>query len=465
MAVRPGARSGRLAGFLIALLMAALLRTEAAAADLFFQTLYEFGLNPKNPRAGLVQGSDGNFYGTTAFGGTNGESGTVFQFTPSGQFRVLHSFQGSEGALPWAGLVPGNDGNLYGTTERGGTNGEFGTVYQITTSGEFTVLHHFDGVDGRFPQATLAQGTDTNFYGTTALGGTNSDNGTVFRITPGGVFSSLFSFNGTNGSRPLAGLIQGRDGNFYGTTSGGGPDYDGTSVFGNGTVFQLTPDGKLTSLFFFKGTNGSDPEGSLVEGSDGNFYGTTQSGGAYNDNGTVFKITSAGELSTLYSFSGPDGNYPVAGLIRDNAGNLFGTTSGDAPHTFGTAFQMTPGGALATLFSFNGTNGASPVGGLFAANDGNFYGTTFEGGAGGGGTLFRLAQPPLIAAVSASDGNATLTWTSFTNGTYRVEYKPALTDPSWSALDADIIATGNQTSTTTSLASGTQRFYRIRLLP
>jgi len=447
------------------LIVASFSLTQAAGAKLALQTLYEFESNPKNPRGVLAQGSDGNLYGTTVFGGTNGGNGTVFRITPAGLLTVLHSFQGSDGAKPMAGLVEGSDGFFYGTTETGAPNGEFGGVFQITTSGEVTILHYFDGLDGSFPRAALVQGRDGSFYGTTVSGGTNSDNGTVFKITPSGLFTSLFSFNGRNGSRPTAGLVQGSDGSFYGTTSEGGPNYDGTTIVGNGTVFKIAPEGVFRSLYAFNGTDGSDPEAGLVEGSDGMFYGTTQFGGPNGDNGTIFKITPAGALTTLYSFGGPGGSYPVAGLARGSDGNFYGTTEGDNTTAFGTIFRITPAGVLTTLYSFNGTNGASPVAGLIQGLDGNFYGTTFERGAGGGGTLFRLVEPPLIDTMPASNGRVTLIWNSFTNGTYRVEYKPELAGPDWMALNGDVLATHNTTSITTSLEGAAQRFYRIRLLP
>ena len=442
---------------------------QAAGANLALQTLYEFESNPKNPQGVLVQGSDGNLYGTTVFGGTNSSNGTVFQITPAGLLTVLHSFQGSDGAMPSAGLVEGSDGLFYGTAERGAPNGELGSVFRITTSGEVTILHYFNGLDGSFPRAALVQGRDGGFYGTTVSGGTNKgtngDNGTVFKITPSGLFTSLFSFNGRNGSRPTAGLVQGSDGSFYGTTSEGGPDYDGTTIVGHGTVFKITPEGVFASLYALNGTDASDPEAGLVEGSDGQFYGTTQFGGTNGDNGTVFKITPAGALTHFHSFAGSDGSFPVAGLARGSDGNFYGTTEGDNTNIFGTIFRMTPAGVLTTLFSFKGTNGASPVAGLIQGLDGNFYGTTFEGGAGGGGTLFRLVEAPLIAAVPASSGRMTLSWNSFTNGTYRVEYKPGLAGPDWIALDGDVVATHNTTSITNSFGGAAQRFYRIRLVP
>ena len=461
------------AEILVALVVASSSPALGATENLSLQTLYEFrsnpqNPNPKNPRAGLTQGNDGNFYGTTALGGTNGERGAVFQITPSGLLTLLHSFQGLDGALPWAGLAQGSDGLWYGTAQGGGTNGDFGVIFQMAGNGEFNVLHHFGGFDGRSPQAALVQGNDGSFYGTTAAGGTNLDNGTVFKITPSGVFTSLFSFKGTNGSRPKASLVRGVDGNFYGTTSQGGPDYDGASVSGDGTIFRITADGALTSLFFFNEINGSDPEADLVEGSDGNFYGTTQFGGSGADSGTVFKLTPSGTFTKLYAFSGQDGSYPLAGLTRDSDGNFYGTTAGDMlsrTNTFGTIFRLTPAGTLTTLVSFKGSNGASPVARLCLGNDGNLYGTAFDGGAGDGGTIFRLVEPLLIKAVAVTNGNVTLTWASFTHGTYRVEHNPSLTQATWAALVPEVAATNTATTITASFESAIHGFFRIRLLP
>jgi uncharacterized repeat protein (TIGR03803 family) len=450
---------------LLALLAPLVFSSSATGADLSLQTLVEFQSNPKNPRGELVEGSAGNFYGTTTFGGTNGENGTVFQMTPSGTLTLLHSFGGSDGSLPSAGLASGNDGFWYGTAAAGGANGDFGVVFRISTTGDLTVLHSFSGSDGDAPRAALARGNDGNFYGTTAFGGTNGDHGTVFQITPGGIFTSLFSFNGTNGSRPMSRLVQGNDGAFYGTTSEGGSGYGGAIFGGDGTVFRIASGGGFTSLFSFHGNDGSDPEAGMVKGNDGNFYGTTQSGGANGDNGTVFKISPAGSLTTLHSFDGADGNYPLGCLALGSDGNFYGTTAGDNATAFGTIFRIAPGGALTTMFYFNGIRGASPAAGLVLARDGNFYGTAFEGGAGDGGTVFRLVEPVLIGPVSASNGNVRLTWTTFTNGTYRVEYRTELIDPGWTALSADVLATNSSTSITDNPEGGARRFYRIRLLP
>ena len=452
-------------GVLILAIITAVAAVRIAGAAPSLQNLHAFGSNPKNPNAGLLQANDGSFYGTTEFGGTSGENGTVFRITPNGAFTSLFSFNGTNGSRPAASLILGNDGSLYGTTTAGGTNGDNGTIFKITPSGLFTSLHSFNGANGRSPQGALVQGTDGSLYGTTTFGGANSDSGTVFKITLGGVFTPLFSLpsNGRSGSGPMSGLLQASDGNFYGTTSGGGPTGD------NGTVFRITPAGAFTSLFSFSGANGSGPAAGLIRGNDGNLYGTTQYGGANGDNGTVFRITTSGALTSLYSFSGPDGNFPVAGLVQGGDGNFYGTTSGDrtfdGTNTFGTIFRITPGGVLSTLNIFDGVSGATPVAGLAQGNDGNFYGTTFEGGSGSGGTVFRMVEPPIITVITALNGIVTVTWTSFIQGTYRVEYKPSLGASIWSVRVPDVTATSNRTSITDSAGGATQRFYRVRLLP
>jgi uncharacterized repeat protein (TIGR03803 family) len=440
-----------------------------AGATLSLQTLYEFQSNPKNPRAELVRGSDGNFYGTTTFGGTNGENGTVFQLTPARVLTVLHSFAGPDGALPAAGLTQGVDEFWYGSAQAGGTNGDAGTLFRLDAAGNFDVLHSFGGPDGRFPQATLVRGRDGSFYGTTVYGGTNGDNGTLFRWGSQNGFASLFSFDGTNGSHPTGRLLQAADGNFYGTTSEGGVDYNGAASPGNGTIFRMSPDGQVTRLFSFSGPDGSGPAAGLVEGGDGGLYGTTQFGGTNGDNGTVFKTTAAGELTMLYSFKGGDGNYPVADLTLAGDGTFLGSTSGDrafgGTNTFGTLFRITPAGLLSTLVAFNGTNGGCPLARLTAGDDGNYYGTAFQGGAGEGGTLFRLVEPPVITGIAPANGTVTVSWTSFTNGNYRLEFQTDLSALDWTALMPDVVASGGRTSMDDPLPDGARRFYRVRLLP
>jgi len=257
----------------------------------------------------------------------------------------------------------------------------------------FNSLFSFDNGDGADPYAGLIQGTDGNFYGTTEDGGANCGEGgcgTVFKITPSGKLTTLYSFcsqsNCTDGAYPYAGLIQATDGNFYGTAQSGGAN-------GGGTIFKITPSGKLTTLHSFDGTDGAYPYARLIQATNGNFYGTTQSGGADGD-GTVFKITLGGKLTTLHSFDGTDGAYPYAGLIQATDGNFYGTTESGGANGDGTVFKITLGGKLTTLYSFcsqsNCTDGGYPYAGLVQATDGNFYGTTVNGGADGDGRLFKI---------------------------------------------------------------------------
>jgi len=398
------AREPQLMKMLGSLLMVLLFGGQTQGAGFSLETLYAWVSNPKHAQGSLLQASDGSFYGTTWFGGTNGENGTVFRITATRALSILHAFDGSDGALPSAGLVQGTDGGLYGVAQGGGAKGDFGAIFRITTNGAFTLLHSFGGLDGSQPQADLVQGSDGAFYGTTACGGANGDSGTVFKITSNGVFTSLFSFSsdGSNGRGPRASLVQDNDGNFYGTTALGGASGN------HGTVFRISPSGGFTSLFSFDGTNGSGPEAGLARGRDGDFFGTTQFGGTNGDKGTVFKITPSGTLSSLHSFSGPDGSYPMARLALGSDNQFYGTTSGDrafgGTNTFGTIFRITAGGTLTTLACFFGTDGASPLAALIQGNDGRFYGTTFEGGPGGGGTIFRVSEAPTASLLPASDG-------------------------------------------------------------
>ncbi len=287
------------------------------------------------PYAGLVQSSDGNIYGTTASGGSSGR-GTVFEITPSGTETALYSFPAGS-SEPYTGLIQGSDGNFYGTTGANGTSDD-GTVFKITPSGTETVLHAFakSGTDGQIPYAGLIQGSDGNFYGTTYFGGANGL-GTVFKVTPSGTETVLYSFaGGSDGEHPYAGVVQGSDGNFYGTTYQGG-----TSGFG--TVFKLTPSGTETVLYTFAGASvdGASPEAGVIQGTDGNFYGNTLQGGA-SGLGTVFKLTPSGTETILHSFAGgSDGANPGANLLQGSDGNLYGSTGAGGTSGHGTFFKVT----------------------------------------------------------------------------------------------------------------------------
>jgi uncharacterized repeat protein (TIGR03803 family) len=339
----------------------------------------------------LVQGTDGNLYGTAPSGGAN-SGGTVFKVTPTGTVTTLYSFctqiNCTDGKTPLAGLVLGANGAFYGTTSVGGANDD-GTVFSVTSGGALTTLHSFDlPVDGAYLTAALVQGTNGTFYGTTDEGGTNNY-GTVFSINSGGAVTTLHSFDRTDGAYPDAALVQATNGNFFGTTSDGGANDDGT-------VFSITSGGTLTTLHNFDGTDGAYPYAPLVQASNGTFYGTTIEGGA-NGYGTVFSITSGGTLTTLHGFDSTDGSYLYAALIQATNGTLYGTSSegGTANCSFGqpcgTVFSITSGGTLTTLHSFDVTDGEEPHGALVQDTDGTFYGVTYEGGTSNYGTIFSLA--------------------------------------------------------------------------
>jgi uncharacterized repeat protein (TIGR03803 family) len=375
-----------------------------------FKTLYSFkGTDGQWPAAELVQGTNGNLYGTTYVGGTstrchpNPGCGNVFKITSSGVLTTLHSFDVADGQYPLAGLIQATNGSLYGTTYEGGPSNSNGTVFKITPSGMLTTLHNFEFfTDGADPLAALIQGTDGKFYGTTFYGG--ADNlGTVFKITPSGMLTTLLMFDATDGNGPRAGLVQTTNGGFYGTTLGGG-------AYRSGAVFRITPQGTVDTLYSFCRQSGC-PDGNLlyaglVQGSDGNFYGTTYEGGTYG-NGTVFVITPTGALTTLHSFDDTDGAFPDAALFQATDGNLYGTTGAGGANAnssctdgCGTLFRITPSGSLSTLYNFCSrsgcTDGQSPKAALIQDTNGKFYGTTELGGANnaceyGCGTVFSLS--------------------------------------------------------------------------
>ncbi|MGA3268806.1 MAG: choice-of-anchor tandem repeat GloVer-containing protein [Verrucomicrobiota bacterium] len=348
------------------------------------------------PCAGLVQGADGNFYGTTTEGGSAFD-GTAFRWAPASGFTTLHSFTGgSYGAYPYGQLIQGTNQYFYGTTLEDGNDG-YGVIFQMNAHGAASTLYSFtDGNDGGFPYAGLLQGTDGNYYGTTEEGGA-SDAGVVFKMTPSGAVTGIYEFtDGDDGGYPYGGLVQGTDGNLYGTTLEGGAD-------GFGTVFSLNTNGILRTLVSFDYSNGGYPEAGVIQGTDGNFYGTTYEGGT-NGYGEVFRCATNGTLTILYSFKSTDGAEPAAALMQGNDGNLYGTTSAGGPGGQGSVFKITTNGALTTLLWFDGFNGANPQGSLIQATDGRIYGTTPFGGTGfnqssggGFGTVLQLTVPVFVA--------------------------------------------------------------------
>jgi len=344
------------------------------------------------PMAPLVLGHDGNYYGTTFTGGRN-SLGNVFKMTPAGSVTDLYDFCSqagcTDGVEPEAGLVLGSDGNFYGTTSAGGPTGG-GVVFKITSGGSYTVIHNFCSVggclDGGASLAPLVLASDGNFYGTAVAGGANQI-GVIFRISPGGTYTKLYSFDQTHGENPH-GLIQARDGLLYGTTEEGGAN-------GYGTVYKTTLSGSVTLLYTFCGTppcvvDGGQSYASLVQGADGNFYGTTFTGGA-DDYGTVYKITSSGTLTTLHSFTLVDGGQLIAPLLLASDGTFYGNTTIGGTTGAGTLFSITPGGGFALLYSLNGqSEGAHPMAALVQAGSNGFIGTANAGGSHNDGTIFEL---------------------------------------------------------------------------
>ncbi|HTQ31542.1 MAG TPA: choice-of-anchor tandem repeat GloVer-containing protein [Opitutaceae bacterium] len=378
------------------------------------------------PFAGLTLGTDGNFYGTTYYGGSTYVSssnlglGTVFKLTPAGAFTTLVSFTGSNGEYPFAGVTQGSDGNFYGTTNPSvfdPASSNFGIIFKMTPGGALTTLTSFNIFAGEYPFAGLIQGKDGSFYGATSVGG-NGVYGTLFKITPSGtsgsVMSGLVSFSGANGAFPAANLVQGSDGNFYGTTYYGGSTFVSANNPGDGTVFKVTPAGTLTTLVSFTGSNGEFPAAPLVQGSDGNFYSTTtEDNGA--DAGTVFKMTPAGALTTLAFFNVANGATPN-GLMQGSDGNFYGTANagGDSNNVNdgdGVIFRVTPAGNLTALVLFDGANGSGSLASLVQGSDGNYYGTTTAGGKSGYGVVFQLIVPPLTNAPVFSPAAGTYTST------------------------------------------------------
>ena len=372
----------------------------------FLTTLVEFsrgenGPDAANPLAGLIQGSNGNFYGTTATGGARG-SGTAFKMTPSGDLTILVEF-GSDGAdaRPEGGLVEADDGSFYGTTRLGGAD-NLGTVFKLTSSGTVTTLVEFTGNGpnnkGKAPYASLLLASDGNYYGTTREGGA-SDLGTVFRMTPSGNLTTLAELSdsgpGSTAVAPQSALLEGADGNFYGTTVFGGEA-------GAGTIFRMTPGGELTTLLEFGGeVAGSRPMSRLVVGADGAFYGTT--------NSTVFRLNSELEFATLVTFSSSPlgfaaGSSPRGRLALDSAGNFYGTNFGGGSATRGTIFKLNPNGHLTTLVDFTGdgeiNKGSFPQHGLLLGSDGNFFGATQRGSFGlQSGSIFTMTPAGVLTTL------------------------------------------------------------------
>ena len=333
------------------------------------------------PLRELSADQNGNFYGTTPDSGAN-SYGAVYRVTPDGLLTAIGELGSSSGAHPVGGVVQGNDGNFYGSTTDNVGGAHNGTLFRLTPGGTLTTLFQFDGANGSVPLASLAKGSDGNFYGTTSAGGA-SGYGVVFKLTPAGAYTVLHHFDGTSGREPLARLKQGHDGLLYGTTRQGGAS-------GLGTVFSISTSGVFTLLASFDGANGAYPYAEVTEMSDGSFYGTASEGGAYGF-GTIFRLQS-GTLTAVYSFSPETGVFPEGGLTPGSDGTSFyGTASQGGEGGYGTVFKFETAGSLSVLTAFGFWNGAFPTSTLSPDGKGNLYGTTAEGGLFGDGSIFRLA--------------------------------------------------------------------------
>jgi uncharacterized repeat protein (TIGR03803 family) len=367
-----------------------------------FTVLHSFkgGTDGENPNGGVVRDPAGNLYGTTSYGGSF-NFGTVFKLDTAGKETVLYTFTGgADGSIPLAGVIRDAAGNLYGTTEAGGdltckSSIGCGTVFKVDATGNESVLYSFTpAADGAgTPFAGVIRDAAGNLYGTTADGGPYYS-GTVFKLDTTGKETVLYTFTGgqggTDGFLPAGALIRDAAGNLYGTTQLGGN-------YSFGTVFKVDPTGTETVLYRFRGGySGDQPAGGVIMDREGNLYGTTEGGGYYFD-GTVFKLNPVGNKTVLYHFgSGEDGTLPVAGVIADTAGNLYGTTAYGGTFNLGTVFKLDKTGKETVLHNFTGgADGALPVAGLLRDAAGNLYGTAYFGGDcsvdGGCGVVFKIA--------------------------------------------------------------------------
>jgi uncharacterized repeat protein (TIGR03803 family) len=391
---------------LLSVIAAALLFAVAANAQTYTPLYTYLGTNRNNtgilPPDAMSQGQDGTLYTTDAYNGAN-NLGSVFKMTTAGQPTTVYSFcplTGClDGAYPMGGVALGFDGNLYGTTQGGGKHAA-GTVFKVTPTGTVTTLWTFaNGTDESVPIFPLLQAQDGNLYGV-SLAQYNGQYGAFYKVSSSGVFSVLHDFTFTDGSNPNL-PTAGTDGNFYGTTYLGGSPACAGYQYGCGVVYKLTPAGKRTVLRAFKGFYSSDgalPVGVLVQGYDGNYYGTTREGGnsanCGGGCGAVFKITPAGVLTILHNFTGhPDGAYPDAGLTLGTDGNLYGVTSAGGKFNLGALFKITPAGTETVLHDFctvrGCTDGFNPQTPLVQHTNGKFYGNT-TGNSLGGGVFYSM---------------------------------------------------------------------------
>lgn len=378
----------------VAILLLGMSHVAAAQTESVLYSFDSNGIDGFEPYAGVAVDSNGNVYGTTCGGGGPSDRGAVFEVSPTGDETLLYDFTWLSGADPCFGetVILDQAGNIYGTTSVGGTNG-VGTVFKLAQNGEETMLHSFaqNGIDGYSPTSGVAVDSVGNLYGTTNYGGVY-DLGAVYKLAPDGTETVLHSFknDGRDGCHPYgAVVVRGKESVLYGTAQFCGAN-------GAGIVFRLTQAGKETVLHTFStdGTDGYFPEDGVIFDEAGNIYGTTVYGGESGD-GTVFKISMGHRTETvLHSFArdGTDGYHPYAGLVRGKGGILYGTTVDGGAADYGTVFELTLEGTETVLHSFapGGADGTSPVAGVTVGKTGVLYGTTIFGGTYNWGAVYKI---------------------------------------------------------------------------
>ncbi len=445
-----------------------LLLHPAFAQNWTVSTLYSFGTtNGVHPsKNSLVQGRDGYLYGSTASGGSN-DNGTMFRMTTNGTLTTLCMLAGTNGDYPDSALVQASEGNLYGATAEGG-NSSRGTLYRFTTNGAFTNLVLFlGGANGARAKGGLIQGQDGKLYGTTESGGLiGSGYGTVYAITTDGVFAVVASFDKTNGANPYGELTQVEDGSFYGVAAGGG-------AYGFGTLYHLTTNSDIIALHHFDATNGALPVSKLAKDGNGNFYGTTFVGGPYNLGstlgsgtgnptnglGVIFKCSTNGAFTVLHYFDGTNGAYPISRMTLGRDGKLYGTTqyggadnSAGGPSGYGIVYQITTNGIYTPLISFHNTNGNTPCA-LVLHTNGNIYGMASGGGTNLvgilSGTFFRLNAPALPAlSITTSNSGALIKWLEAGTSANTLQTNSNLVTTNWTNAGLPVNDDGTNKSVT-----------------
>lgn len=350
--------------------------------DLYSFTGRNSSVEPSNVTP--TQGRDGSLFGTTET-----PNGTIFKVATTGTFRQLDVFSSATGDEPNGGVTLASNGNFYGTTSLGGSS-NYGALFKVTPTGSYSVLHEFaGGTDGALPASPPIQASDGNLYGTTY--GNTTTSSTIYKYAPAsGGYSTIYQFNSAVGSGVIASLTQASNGKLYGTAYAGGAN-------NCGSIFELTTSGTLLWSYSFPcAPGGANPVGPLLQAADGNFYGTASAGGSTGHGaGVVFKLDQSSTVSVLYNFVGfnqgvVDGASPFGGLVQGTDGNLYGTTLSGGSGAAGTLFQITTGGNYKLLYSFTNPIGSEPRAALLQDTNGLFYGTASGGGKFRFGSVFSL---------------------------------------------------------------------------